>query len=320
LNFNDIAEYSNYQTGLNVFKVFKQKVFTIAPTITFLSKSFPTFEKFISHPQFPKVKEFLLNNATYHSDTWVPLKNSTFEDVATWAYVFETLCRLSPQSCKEKADQLFSEWKSYPKTSSASPLDNLYKESRPIWQCAIVANGGQEAYDFILAKYRQSIKNGESLDSAREYLIPLACAEDKVVFEKFLKLILTTESPPDVEGIEGYNRRFIESHVLETPLASGGRNFMFEFISKNFDAIDKQLGYNGESAVPAMVSSLTRSWQFTTREQKKEIQRLFKLHEKKLKRPNNAIIVPRVYQELDKNIEWMENQGKDVLISLQQFI
>jgi len=88
---------------------------------------------------------------------------------------------------------------------------------------------------------------------------------------------------------------------------------VFEFISKNFDGFDDLPGFDGESAVPAMISSLTTSWQFTTREQKKEIQDLFKLHENKLKGADNTKIVQRVYQELDANIEWMDNQGKDIL-------
>jgi len=35
---------------------------------------------------------------------------------------------------------------------------------------------------------------------------------------------------------------------------------------------------------------------------KKEIKEFFKLYKNKLKGPNNAIIVPRAYQEWDENI------------------
>ncbi|CAL8134398.1 unnamed protein product [Orchesella dallaii] len=288
-----LSEGSTNETSLVVWK-------------TFLSKFSGTYDKFISHPQYPKVKNFLSAKLINVLDYTSSLKTS--EDIILRDNLLETACKLNNPHCQTMAKELFSQWRVNPNDSS--PLDDFYPESRPILQCAIVRNGGQEAYDFIMAKYRQGVQAKQATsDLTRGFLKSLACAGDKTIFKGFIELILT---PPSSGAIEDYNRWHIERYVVSTPLPNG-REMLLPFISKNFDLIDEKIGRSGRSVNPAMISSLARSWEFSTAEKKQDIQELFKLHEKKLQDGNSLIIVPRVYDEVDANIQWMDNQGKDIL-------
>ncbi|CAL8134402.1 unnamed protein product [Orchesella dallaii] len=273
---------------------------------TFLSKFSGTYDKFISHPQYPKLQNFLLGKLTNVLDYTSSPKTS--EAIILRDYLLETSCKLNHPHCQNIAKEVFSQWRVNPNDSS--PLDYFYPESRPILECAVVRNGGQEAFALIMAKCREGIEpvHIQLISYLTHGLLKsLACASDKPVFNGLIELILT---PPSSGGIEEVNRWIIKDHILNTPLPNG-REMLLPFISKNFDHIVEKGGM--DHGIAAMISSLTRSWEFSTAEKKTEIQNLFKLHEKQLQDEKSVIIVPRVYGELDVNIQWMDNQGSDIL-------
>ncbi|ODM89950.1 Aminopeptidase N, partial [Orchesella cincta] len=305
-------KYSSYGAALNLTSYFNEgsaNETSLVVWTAFITKFTGTYNKFISHSQYAKMKNFLLEKVNrILEDTNPPKEN---EQIALRDYLLGVACTLNHPYCETKAKKLFLEWRA--NSNGASPLDYLYPDSRPILQCAIVANGGQEAYDFLLAKYREAIKAKVSTEEARALVKSLACAPDKPVFQKLLELLLT---PPSSGGIEEYNRWFIEDYVLKTPLPNG-KEIILPFISKNFDLIDEKLGHRpGESVIPWKIRALTRSWHFSSAEKKKEIQELLKLHEKKFQDEGNLIHVPTLYQELDANIQWMDTHGHDILNSI----
>ncbi|CAL8134404.1 unnamed protein product [Orchesella dallaii] len=289
-----LSEGSTNETSLVVWK-------------TFLSKFSGTYDKFISHPQYPRLKNFLSAKLTNVLDYTSSPKTS--EEIILRDYLLETACKLNNPHCQTMAKELFSQWRVNPNDSS--PLDHFYPASRPILECAIVRNGGQEAYDFIMAKYRQGVQaDGTTTWLTRYILKSLACASDKTIFKGFIELILT---PPPSGAIKGYNLDYITDHVLSTPLPDG-REMLLPFIFKNFDLVFENSGtYHG---IPAMINKLTRSWEFSTAEKKKEIQELFKLLEKKVEGVNAMGYIRQVYEQLDVNIQWMDNQGNDILSTI----
>ncbi|CAL8134430.1 unnamed protein product [Orchesella dallaii] len=299
LNFTTyLSEGSTNETSLVVWK-------------TFLSKFSGTYDKFISHPQYPKLKNFLLGKLTNVLDYTSSPK--TREEIVLRDYLLETACKLNHPHCQTMAKELFSQWRA--NTNDSSPLDNFYPESRPILQCAIVRNRGQEAYDFIMAKYRQGVGvqfDEITTDFSRGFLWSLPCASDKIIFKGFIEYILTPPSPSS-GGIEDINRWHILEVVSSTPLPNG-RDLFLPFISNNFDLIIEKLGL--VYVIPAIIYQLTHSWEFTTAEKKKEIQELFMLHEDKLldeDGEDTVLIVSGIYKKLDANIQWMGTQGKDIL-------
>ncbi|CAL8126796.1 unnamed protein product [Orchesella dallaii] len=286
-------KYVSIEAALNLTRYLAQEThFTVWST--FFSHFSEIYTLFASHPGYsllqgyllPKLDAALAAVGVEESPSRTGALAILRADLLDWA------CSLGSPVCYEYANVLLAQWQANPNTSPISSVD-----ARATLECAIVAAGGNPAFDFVFAKYQDS---GNSAEIRDELLSALACTTEISVMNELLNKTLDSTSGLTAEDA---------SSVLTKVTASAlGRTVILDFLSENLEDVINVIG-NGNLQPISRIFGTLRSY-LSTQAQLDQLQAFVSANQETLTPISMDITVAiRVIQE---NISWMDTTGFEI--------
>ncbi|ODM89112.1 Aminopeptidase N [Orchesella cincta] len=314
LDYFSFAEQSHYSAALNLTR-YLMKEDSLVVWTAFLDKFTKIYSRFLSHPQYSKLEDFLLPKVDYQLEQIDD--PSKFEEALLREKLLFVSCRLErrnkrlfkPPYCQTYSQKLYREWAT--NSNGVNPLDSIFpKTLRPILECAIVAFGGMEAFEFMYGKYHEMRLNGETYLGT---LSSLACAQEKDVLEH---LLLKTLQPNSSKGFAERDAWYLLNYLIDTPLPFG-RAMMLPFLTKHFDEVVDKIGGGYSSIIPQLVRYLSEY--LSTSEQRNEVETFVKMYQSKLTNSSDTSThLNQAFEIMDANIQWMNTYGQDILNWMNQ--
>ncbi|CAL8147344.1 unnamed protein product [Orchesella dallaii] len=251
---------------------------------------------FLGHPEFPTVHAYFtskLDPLLLELENELPSPYVTF--LRHWMLKYS--CRYRTSYCLTLAQNIFSLWHSTPNSTLSSFSSHFKGISDKTMECLIISAGGMSEFSFILQKYNNLKKK-----------LPqsLTCTRDPQLIEILLVKLIDPSHP----SLPPKLRRNMLANLIDNE----GRGEVLSFLSTNFDSVVELIG-NGD--VEIILFSLYRLVEyFCTPLQLQQLDIFVELHRAELERydgGNGKWVLRKLYEVVNKNIEWMDNKGRKIL-------
>ncbi|CAL8147126.1 unnamed protein product [Orchesella dallaii] len=316
-------DYCKYSTALSL-ATYLQRDKSLAVWTAFLDKFIDIYSKFLSHPDcdYAMLEYFLQSKIDYRLEEIGKLSDISEELKLLRDKLLHLACRYTPfpsqnqqnrlmkkPYCLSLAQNLFQKWSDNP--AGVSPLNSIFPETlRTELECAIVAYGGKQAFDFLFEKFQNlTAKNESYFDTLKS----LACAREGDVIQVLLEKTLL---PTSDGGFSVEDTWQLIYYIIDIPFANG-RAQILPFLSKNFEQIIDKIGDVYDRPIPQVLLSLADY--FSTTEQRNEVEEFVELHQNKIfngSDSNFAIKIKEAFEVIDTNIQWRKIYGQDILKSI----
>jgi len=207
-------------------------------------------------------------------------------------------CSMGLDECTEHATALWDLWK------ENSQLNPIHPDIQGPIMCNIVAKGGAEGFNFILAKYKESVE-GSLIDT--RLLNSLACSEDESLLQGLLEKTLTPPSTGDIK----------QSHIITTILRVAmnpkGRPLVLQFLEERMQAII-QSPHIGNGRVGVALDVLRGiNGQLSTQQQLDKLLLVLHGHNDLLQGGISDAQLNGVKNTVRTNVNWMKQWGTPLL-------
>ncbi|CAL8126794.1 unnamed protein product [Orchesella dallaii] len=277
----NLTRYLEQETHFTVWSV----VFSHFRNVHTMFSSNPTYVLLQSY-LLPKLEAALAAVGIEESQSRTGTLAILRADLLDWA------CSLGSSVCYDYAKLLLAQWQANPNTSPISSVD-----ARATLECAIVAAGGQPAFDFVFAKYQDS---GNSAEIRDELLSALACTTEVSIMNDLLHKALNSTS-----GIAPEDAGNVLTKVTATQL---GRTVILNFLSENLEDVINVIGDGNLQPISNVLETLGNYWNLQA--QLEQLQAFVTAHQERLT-PINMDIDSAI-RAIQDNISWMNSTGFEI--------
>jgi len=203
-------------------------------------------------------------------------------------------CSMGLNECTEHATTLWNQWKN---NSQQNPI---HPDIQGPIMCNIVAKGGADGFNFILAKYKESVE-GSLIDT--RLLNSLACSEDEALLQGLLDKTLTPPSSGDIK-----QSHFITT-ILRVAMNPKGRPLVLQFLEERMlNIIESPHIGNGRKGV-ALDVLRGLNGQLSTQQQLDKLLLVLQRHNDMLQ----DLQINEVKNAVRTNLNWMKQWGTPIV-------
>ncbi|KAM9224187.1 aminopeptidase N [Leptosomus discolor] len=274
------TEYIPWQAALNNLQYF-QLMFD-------RSEVFGVMTKYIQQQVMP-----LFNHYKNITQDWTTIPSGLM-DQYNEVNAISTACSYGIVECQDLAKSYFYQWQ---QNVSRNPIPPNLRSSI---YCSIVATGGEEAWDFIWARFQEAavVSEADKLRTA------LSCSPHPWILNRYLQYTLDSSKIRKQDATSTINS--IASNVVGQPLA-------WDFIRSNWRTLFGQYG-GGSFSFSRLILSVTQ--RFSTDFELQQLEQ-FKADNQDIGFGSGTRALEQALERTRANINWVQENQETVLAWLQ---
>jgi len=214
-------------------------------------------------------------------------KPSTFEGIKHQSLILSWACRFDVGDCVQQANQLFTSWRTSLHPDTINPIP---KDLRSIVYCQGVKDGGEEAWNFLWERYRNS-----NLGTEKSLILgALSCSKETWILNRYLDWSIDEQS-----GIRRQDSSIVFGSVARSDM---GYYLANKFFERNIKKIHDYFGPR-VTRLGRYVGSLAD--QMIYKEELDELKHLTDSHKELL--GESRLAVAQSLESIMVNIAWMKD-------------